>query len=87
MHLQALSAFVLAWLHATISLLVSPCMTMEWFSCSDEEEGIAEMQQLLKRVMSHRKATSRKKEMHIVQVRFCNASIRPASLCKKECHR
>ncbi len=36
--------------------------------CSDEEEGMAEVQLLLKRVMAHKKATSRKKEMRILQV-------------------
>jgi hypothetical protein len=36
--------------------------------CSDEEEGMAEVQLLLKRVMAHKKVTSRKKEMQILQV-------------------
>ncbi|KAK9916273.1 hypothetical protein WJX75_000793 [Coccomyxa subellipsoidea] len=34
---------------------------------SDEEEGMAEVQLLLKRVMAHKKVTSRKKEMQILQ--------------------
>ena len=35
---------------------------------SDEEEGMAEVQLLLKRVMNHKKAASRKKEAVILQV-------------------
>ncbi|CAL8466598.1 g6134 [Coccomyxa elongata] len=34
---------------------------------SDEEEGMAEVQLLLKRVMAHKKAITRKKEMQIIQ--------------------
>lgn len=42
--------------------------TLDYVTRSDEEEGMAEVQLLLKRVMDHKKAAGRKKEAAILQV-------------------
>ena len=43
------------------------------WGCSEEEEDMAEVQQLMRRVFAHKKAAARKKEAAIIQVsRTCS---------------